>query len=120
MAVILAVFLASPAARAAEGPLNGARLLEYCGEAVKDSPENAFRAAYCMAFVDGTLRGWEAGAYARDASPNYCLPPTTSLRQLVSVVSKYIDDNPSALAGRAEILVITAVQKAFSCAPGKR
>ena len=116
---MLALFLALPVARAAEGPMNGTRLLEACREALKENPQNAYRAAYCMAFVDGTLRGWEAGAYVRDGAPNYCLPPTTTLGQLVSVVSGYIEDNPSALAGRAELLVITAVQKAFPCAPGK-
>ena len=119
MAGILALSLTLPLARAAEGPMNGTRLLETCREALKENPQNAYRAGYCMAFVDGTLRGWEAGAYVRDGSPNYCLPPTTTLGQLVSVVSKYVEDNPSALAGRAELLVITAVQKAFPCAPAE-
>jgi len=117
MAVVLGLFLAFPGARAAEGPMNGSRLLEYCQEAEKENPANAFRAAYCMAYVDGTLRGWEAGAYVRDGSPNYCLPPSATLGQLVKVVSRYLSDNPSALGGRGEILVITAVQKAYPCAP---
>ncbi len=121
LAVLLCVFPALPDARAGEGvPLTGARLLEYCREAVKEKPADAFRAAYCMAFVDGTLRGWEAGAYARDASPNYCLPPALTLGQLVSVVSKYLDDNPADHGRRAEVVVITAVQRAYSCAPVER
>jgi hypothetical protein len=106
---------------AAEAPTDGQRLLAYCEEAEKEGTNvNAFRAAYCMAFVEGTLRGWEAGAYVRDAPTNYCITPGTTLGQMVRVVTKSLrEKNPGELRGKGEVLVIAAIQKAFPCAARK-
>jgi hypothetical protein len=107
---------------AAEGPTDGQKLLSYCDEALKDTPDaNASRAAYCMAFVEGVLRGWEAGAYVRDGSTNYCVPPGTTLGQIVRVITKSLRENPGELRGKGEVLLIGAVQKAFPCtAPARK
>ena len=105
---------------AAEAGTDGRRLLTYCEELAKEEAAmNPFRAAYCMAFVEGTLRGWEAGAYFRNAPVHYCIKPGVSMNDLVRIVTTHIRENPSALAGKAEIQVINAIQRAFPCAPGK-
>ena len=113
--------LAASASPAAEGAIDTPRLLSYCDEAVKDTPDvNAFRAGYCLAFVEGVLRGWEAGAYVRDAPVNYCMPSGVTLAQIVRVIVKSLRDNPAEMRGRAEVSVISAVQKAYPCtAPRK-
>jgi hypothetical protein len=105
---------------AAEAPTDGQRLLAYCDDAQKDTGDvNPFRAGYCMAFIEGALRGWEAGAYVRDASTNYCITPGVTLGELMRVVVKSLRENPSELRVKGEIVVIGAVQKAFPC-PAKR
>ena len=114
--------LAAAVSSAAEAPTDGQKLLTYCEEALKDSADvSPFRAAYCMAFIEGTLRGWEAGAYVRDGSTNYCIPPGTTLGQIMQVVIKSLREKPGELRGKGEILVIGAVQKAFPCtAPARK
>ena len=108
--------LAASSLRAAEGPTDGHKLLSYCEEALKDTPGvNPFRAGYCMAFIEGTLRGWEAAAYVRDAPTNYCITPGTTLAQSTAAVTKHLRENPGELRGKGEILVIGAIQKTFTC-----
>ena len=106
---------------AADGPIDTPRLLEYCDEAQLDSGKaNPFRAGYCYAFVEGVLRGWEAGAYVRDAPVNYCIPDGVTLGQIVGAISSTIRSNPSQLSGRAEVSVIAAVQKSYPCGQPQR
>ena len=119
-----AVFIACcavPAAPcgAAETVTDGEKLLTYCAEAEKrDAPKiNPFRAGFCMAFIEGTLRGWEARASIGNAPFNYCIPNGIKIGALVSTVTGYMRENPSARAGKAEISVIQAIQRAYPCVP---
>jgi hypothetical protein len=106
---------------AAEAPTDGQKLLQYCQDAEKEGADvNPFRAGYCMAFIEGTLRGWEAGAYVRDASTNYCIPPGATLGTIMRIVTKHLRDNPGDQRIKGEIVVISAVQKAFPCGPGRK
>jgi hypothetical protein len=115
-AVLVLTLAAATPAIAADAPIDTPRLLEYCEEAQKESGNvNAFRAAYCMAFIEGTLRGWEAGAFVRDAPVNYCIGSGVTLGQIMRAVVKNLRDNPAEMRGRAEVSVIAAVQKAFPC-----
>jgi hypothetical protein len=106
----------------AQAQTDGRRLLDYCEHAEKDAdPQaNPFRAAYCLAFIEGTLRGWEAGASVRDAHPNYCIATGTKFDQIMRAVTKYLRADASRLKGQAELQVITAVQRAFPCAPAQK
>ena len=121
-AVLLSAALAAASvSHAADGPIDTPRLLAYCEEAQKEAGANPFRAGYCYAFIEGTLRGWEAAAFVRDAPTNYCIAPGVTLGQIVGVVVKSLRDNPADMRGRAEVSVISAVQKAFPCnVPQKR
>ncbi|HYC45231.1 MAG TPA: Rap1a/Tai family immunity protein [Burkholderiales bacterium] len=112
--------LAAPC-HAAEGFTDGEKLLAYCADAESDSPKiNPFRAGYCFGFIEGALRGWEAHAMVRNAPLNYCIPAGTSIGVLVSRIAQHVRENPAARAGRAEISVLQAVQRAYPCAqPGK-
>jgi hypothetical protein len=106
---------------AAEAPTDGGKLLAYCEEAEKTgSNVNPFRGGYCMAFIEGTLRGWEASSFVRDAPVNYCIPADVTMGQLIGVVTKHLRDNPSRLSGKAELSVISAMQKAYPCAAGRQ
>ena len=119
-AVALAAALAAPFVSAADGPIDTPRLLAYCEEAEKDAGANQFRAGYCYAFIEGTLRGWEAAAFVRDAPVNYCIGSGVTLGQIVRTVVKSLRDNPADMRGRAEVSVISAVQKAYPCGAPKR
>lgn len=120
IAALLALTLAATASvHAADGPIDTPRLLAYCEEAQKESG-NAFRTGYCYAFIEGTLRGWEAGAYVRDAPVNYCIGAGVTLGHIVDAVVKSLRANPADMRGRAEVSVISAVQKTFPCGPAAR
>ena len=121
LAIAASLALAALPAPAADGAIDTPKLLAYCDEAIKDTRDvNAFRAGYCMAFVEGVLRGWEASAYVRDAPVNYCMPAGVTLAQIVRVVVKSLRDNPAELRGRAEVSVIAAVQKAYPCSAPRK
>ena len=116
MSAAIVVAALSPAVIAADAPIDTPRLLAYCEEAQKAGTDvNAFRAGYCYAFIEGTLRGWEAAAYVRDAPVNYCMGAGVTLGHIVDVVVKSLRENPAEMRGRAEVSVIAAVQKAFPC-----
>ena len=116
-AIALACCAAAGApSHAAEAFTDGKKLLAYCAEAESESPKvNPFRAAYCMAFIEGTIRGWEAHALVRNAPFNYCIPPGTKIGALVSNVTRYVRENTAAQAGKAEVAVIQAIQRAYPC-----
>jgi hypothetical protein len=101
----------------AQAQTDGRSLLDYCEHAEKDADPkaNPFRAAYCLAFIEGTLRGWEAGAIVRDTQPGYCIATGTKFDQIQRAVTKHLRADPSRLKGQAELQVITAVQQAFPC-----
>ena len=106
---------------AAEGFTDGEKLLTYCADAESDSPKvNPFRAGWCLGFVEGALRGWEAHALVRNAPLNYCVPPGTHVGALVKTTMQYVRENPAARAGRAEISLLQALQRAYPCAPPKK
>jgi hypothetical protein len=99
--------------------MDGRKLLDYCQHAENDTAPkaNPFRAGYCLAFIEGTLKGWEAAAAVRNARPNYCIKPGIKFDQILRAVTKHLRADPSSLQGQGELLVITAVQQAFPCAP---
>lgn len=113
----VAVLATERTSLAAEALTDGQRLLAFCEEAEKDAPQVPFRATYCMAFIEGALRGWEASAFARDVPVNYCITSGTTMLGIVRIVTKHLRENPAALRGRPELSVISAVHKAFPCSP---
>ena len=115
--LLIAAFLVINIDRAAAAtPVDTPRLLTYCEEAQKESgPMNMFNAGYCFAFVEGVLRGWEAGAYVWDRPVNYCIPESVTLGTIVASVTKVLREHSGEMRRRAEVSVIAAVQKAFPC-----
>jgi len=119
-AALLVTSHASPAAEAVRP--DGAWLLAYCEHVEKadvQAKSNPFRAGQCIGFITGTLKGWEAAATVRNMKPNYCIRPGVKLDDILSAVLKYVRADPGRQAAQAEMLVISAVQQAFPCAPGE-
>ena len=113
--------VSAPVTFAAEGPTDGRKLLTYCEEAEKDNSKlNPFLVGYCMAFIEGTLRGWEASSQVRDLPYGYCISPGVTIGQMTAIVVKHLRADPTRLSGNAETLVITAFQKTCPCAPGQQ
>ena len=119
VAAVGAVLLASiGASHAAEVMMDARRLLTYCDEAEKNQYEsNTYRTGFCVAFIEASLRGWEAGALVRNAPLNYCFPRDLKLHDILRTVTAHLRANAHALGDRAELAVIAAVQKAYPCAP---
>lgn len=116
-----ALLVFSNLASAAEAGLDGAALLAYCEHAERDDPKaNVYRAGACIGFIQGTLKGWEAAASVRKARLNYCITPGLKFDGILRAVTTYLRADPSRLHGKAELLVISAVQQAFPCAPGSK
>src|SRR5688572_17221915 len=119
--VAAALLTWSGALSAAEVRLDGQWLLASCEHAEKDEAQkpNPFRAGRCLGFISGTLKGWEAAAAVRNVRPNYCIRPGVTVDQIVRAVTKYTRADASRQHAQAEMLVISAIQQAFPCAPGE-
>ena len=119
VAALLACSSPSPAAEQVR--VDGQWLVTYCDHAEKtDAPKiNPFRAGQCLGFITGTLKGWEAAAAVRNARVNYCIRPGVTVDQMVRAVTKYVRADPSRSHAQAEMLVVSAIQQAFPCAPGE-
>ena len=122
-ATLAALLCLAGSARAGEAIFDGTRLLLYCEEADKDPARaNPFRLGHCLGFVEGTLRGWEAGALVRNMPVNYCIPPGIKFDDMLRSVLKHMRANQAEMHGKADLLVISAVQRTYPCtgAPQKR
>ena len=66
-------------------------------------------------FMDGFCYGYVNAVF--DIAQNHliCAPDGVSRRQLVSIVKKYLKENPQYLHGYAHGLVESALMKAFPC-----
>ena len=57
----------------------------------------------------------ENGLAPLDSISNYCLPANVTRRQLVDVMTKYLQDNPAQRHRMAFGLVLSALEAAFPC-----
>jgi hypothetical protein len=73
-----------------------------------------------MAFIEGTLRGWEASSQVREVPSGYCISPGVTMGQMTAIVVKHLRADPAHLSGNAEFSVVTAFQKAFPCPPAQQ
>jgi hypothetical protein len=121
LAAAAVLFAWSGPSPAAEARMDGLRLLSYCEHAEKDDAQtsNPFRAGQCLGFVTGTLKGWEAAAAVRNARPNYCIRHGVTVDRIMRAVTQYVRADTARHQAQAEMLVISAVQRAFPCAPGE-
>ena len=71
---------------------------------------NARPAGYCLGFV--------VGAYVVTAEP-FCNPPNIENKQLVAIVTKYLNDHPEKLHMDDGKLVVDAFIDAFPCNEGE-
>ena len=112
--VAVAAFLVNAPCSAADATTTTKQLLSYCDEWQKPQADmSPYRAAYCMAFIEGVLKGWETAASVRDVPVNYCITPGLTVGQIVAAITKTIRANPT--AGKAEMSIISAAQKVFPC-----
>ena len=114
----IALLASINASHSAEVMMDARRLLTYCDEAEKSKYEaNNYRTGFCVAFIEATLRGWEAGALVRNAPVNYCFPKGLRLHDILRTVTAHLRASAHELGDRAELIVIRAVQKAYPCSP---
>lgn len=92
---------------------DGNHLILHCKAAVDGlssnswkNPHEAYSSGFCYALVQGI--GW--------ASPSVCAPKGAKVTQAMRVVVKYLEDNPAQLNWDENLLVDTALSKAFPCA----
>ena len=105
-----------------EARMDGATLAAHCEHVAKPDDaqkSNPFRAGQCLGFITGTLKGWEAAAAVRKMRPNYCIPPGVTVDQITRAVTQYVRADPARRHADAELIVISAVQQAFPCAPAQ-
>jgi len=104
----------------ANAPLSGNELLNIC--TVTDS---YFDKGRCIGFIEGFLQGFidsritylqELGLKSTIPSLPFCPPDSATLRQLIKVVVKYLNNNPEEkLYLPPGVLVFFAFKKAFPC-----
>lgn len=105
------------------GP-TGTKLLEYCsdfGTLKEGETVPSARLARVLKNV-GLCEGYIAGVndaaigYGSDSMKSlYCVPPNAEMEQLIRVVKKSLEDNPSHLHFPSSVLVVHALKDAFPC-----
>ena len=95
----LAMLLGSPTSYA--DFITGNELVEYCDES------NLYDTGICYGYVIGMSDGID-GKVA-------CIPDGVTARQVMSIVKKYLKENPGSLHIGAKFLVSLALMKAFPC-----
>lgn len=130
MGSVHVLFARSPQAHPDEsvvlfGP-TGTKLLEYCsdfgtlkeGETV--SQTRLARVLKNVGLCEGYIAGVNDAAIGYGSDLNsmkalYCVPPNAEMEQLIRVVKKSLEDNPSQLHFPASALVVHALKNAFPC-----
>lgn len=118
---LCAIMLLSPPIIAAA---DGNELLKSCNFAIRyqdgsdKTDEAGINAVYCTAY----LHGIHDGINLRDTGARYCLPSPLPNQQVVRIVVKFLNDNPSLLHLDASILAVGALAQAYPCsvAPKKK
>ena len=107
------------------GP-TGTDLLKYCsdvgalkvGETIPADQlvEGARNVGLCGGYIAGVNDA--AVRYGSGMNPTkrlYCIPPKADMDQLIRVVRKSLEDNPSQLHFPSSVLVVGALKNAFPC-----
>jgi len=128
--VILFVLLIATASIAADGSYttdNSRKLLDECrkGAQFRDSPstssqENLMYFGKCTGYIRGVADGYYLAYMAAGNLPaerRLCVPTSVTNGQLMRVVVKYLEDNPSQLEVNASFSTVLALRKSFPCSP---
>lgn len=95
----LAMLLGSPTSYAEF--VQGNELVEYCDES------NIYDAGICFGYVIGISDGIDRKVA--------CIPDGVTARQVMSIVKKYLKENPEVHHFKAQYLIGLALMKAFPC-----
>ncbi len=66
------------------------------------------------------FRGYVAGVQDMNNGVRMCIPPHVRLSEAVSIVQRYISDNPDALGNPGKQIVIDALAEEYPCNRGRR
>jgi hypothetical protein len=123
--LLIATFLFAvfPAIAAADHYSDGKLLQKNCSEAIKmfDSLEaDTFQAGSCLGYIRAANDMYEI--MVNNANRTICIPSGLSVKHLVMVVVKYLNENPEKSQNVASASVYEAFQEYFPCIkpePGK-
>lgn len=65
--------------------------------------------------VAGNFMGYVAGVADVYDELSVCLPESATVRQMSTLVARFLDENPARWAEPADVLVADALKKAFPC-----
>lgn len=90
--------------------VDGNELLNHCHDYTEKSD---FGAGFCIGYVTGIA---EALNNKVNSSPTpFCIPSEVIFKQLVLIVTKYLNDNPAELHKTAISIIQAALRDAFPC-----
>lgn len=75
--------------------------------------QEAVDGSFCKGYVVGVVD--ELISFSVTNGTTYCIPTNADNEQLIRIVAKYLDDNPSKLNDPAGMLVTKAIVGAFPC-----
>jgi hypothetical protein len=99
---------------------SGNAFLRLCSGVEKENVDLEWPMA-CLGYVSGFIEGVDFGskfsAYKSGRKPSepYCIPENVENGQLVSVILKYIRDQPEKAHLRTGTLIVFAFEKAYPC-----
>ncbi|MDC3365468.1 Rap1a/Tai family immunity protein [Pseudomonadales bacterium] len=106
-AIILSLSLSASTATAAFGLMSGKMLAEDC-----ESPQESFAYGACHGYIFGVL---DKELWGGDRFASICLPVGVTMKQMISIVRKYLKEHPEKHNNDASLLVTVAFQIAFPC-----
>lgn len=109
-----------------KGSFTGEEMLKYCKVANDDSVRD-FERGVCTGFIDGFAAGhhaaelWHAFHHRDekidDIYGHLCVPKDTNRTALVTMFVRYLESHPENLGWNAGLLLESAIQEAYPCAP---
>lgn len=125
---VLALVLSTPSQvripkNSSVSTMDGRQLLEACTagvravEGIKVQSDDFANMTKCMYYIRGFADGFFAAAIRGNLSnaSQFCVPPQVTNEELMRVVKKWIEDNPTKLHWSAAIVVLSALDEGFPC-----
>ena len=90
------------------------RSLEVKRRTEKVSPEDNFRADYCMGYVEGILDSVKT-LTKKEGKRLFCIPPNMPRYETIRELVRYLGEHPDKLGGQSGAVTVDALQASLPC-----
>jgi Rap1a immunity proteins len=122
--IVVVVLMFAPTSHASTAAIDGNQLLTKCHYLFADtSIDHASRmelidTGFCAGYLSGVTdveAMWKGVEGKGSKSAQYCMPLEVTNGQMLRIIKKWLDDNPSKLHERGDTIIHDALREAFPC-----